>query len=351
MDAAAAVGVAVRAQLPTPNSQLPKGAGASFGRWALGVGSCVLAALLGFSVPVVAQERYAVVVSGASGGEKYAEQQQKWGSELVAFLTTSLAFPDANLVVLDERSGGSSEATAANVRRLFGDLRRRVTREDTVLIVLVGHGTYDGVDAKFNLVGPDLSAAEWNSLLEGVAGRLVVVNSTASSYPFLEELSRAGRVVITATDSAQQRFATVFPEYFIRALADLASDLDKNGRISIWEAFTVASAGVRQHYEQRGQLPTERPLLDDNGDGVGRQADAPGEDGAVARVAYLNPEAQPASSDAARAALERQRLALERQLDDLKARRGAMSEEQYQAELEKILVELAKIGQELRKAS
>lgn len=298
-----------------------------------------------------AQERYAVIISGASGGEKYAAQQQKWRSELAAFLTTNFDFSDANVVVLDEHSSGSSKATAENVRQLFGDLRRRVTRDDTVFVVLVGHGTFDGVDAKFNLAGPDLSAAEWKALLDTLAARLVVINTTESSFPFLEQLSRMGRVVITATDSAQQRFATVFPEYFIRSLADLSSDLDKNGRVSIWEAFAAASAGVKQHYEQRGQLSTERPLIDDNGDGIGREADAPGDDGAVARAVYLSAEPRPSGGDAERVALERRRQALEKQLEDLKARRTAMSEEQYQAELERIFIELAKVAQEIRKRS
>jgi hypothetical protein len=310
-----------------------------------------LALALMFPAVAAAQQRYAILISGVSGGEKYAAQQQKWRTELAAFLTTNFAFPDSNIVIVDETSAGTSKATADNVRNLFGDLARRVTREDTVFVVLVGHGTYDGIDAKFNLVGPDLTAAEWKSLFDGMAARLVVVNTTESSFPFLEQLSRNGRVVITATDSAQQRYATVFAEYFIRSLADLSSDLDKNGRISIWEAFTLASSGVKQHYEQRGQLPTERPLLDDNGDGMGKEAEAPGDDGAVARTVYFNADPQPAAGDAERAALERQRLALERQLEDLKARRSTMSEEQYLAELERIFVELARIAQEIRKRS
>lgn len=304
-----------------------------------------------YAATAAAGERYAVLISGVSGEEKYAAQQQKWRAELAAFLTTRFAFPDANVVSLDEQSEGSSRATAVNVRRLFGDLRRRLTREDTLMVVLLGHGTFDGADAKFNLVGPDLSAPEWKALVDGLPGRLVVVNTTASSFPFLEELSRAGRVVITATDSAAQRFATVFPEYFTRALADRSSDLDKNGRVSVWEAFTAASAGVKRHYEQRGALSTERPLLDDNGDRQGRDAEAPGEDGAVARTVYLDPDPGAASGDAVLAELERQRLALERQLEELKARRASTPEAQYQAELERLLIELSRVAQEIRKRS
>jgi hypothetical protein len=353
MDPPASLGFAVRSrEIPNPKPQIPKGfTRLAVRRWDLGFGFWALTWALLIAAPAAAGERYAVVISGVSGGEKYAAQQEKWRSELAAFLTTNFAFADANLVTLDEESGGSSKATADNVRLVFGDLRRRATRDDTIFVVLIGHGTYDGTDAKFNLVGPDLSAAEWNALFNGLAARLVVVNTTESSFPFLEELSRQGRVVITATDSAQQRFATVFPEYFIRALADLSSDLDKNGRISIWEAFAAASAAVKQHYEQRGQLSTERPVLDDNGDRVGRDSESPGDDGAIARALYLDPEPSAARGDPTLAALERQRATLERQLEELKGRKGQLSEDEYQAQLERIFVELARIAQEIRKRS
>jgi len=303
------------------------------------------------AAPAIAGERYAIVISGASGGEKYAAQQKAWRSQLATFLTTGFSFSDANVTILDEESAGSSRSTAENVRRLFADLRRRVTANDTLLLVLLGHGTFDGTDAKFNLVGPDLSAGDWKDMLGNLAGRVVVINTTESSFPFLEQLSMRGRVVITATDSAQQRFTTVFPEYFVRALADSASDLDKNGRVSIWEAFSVASASVTQYYEQKGQLSTERPLLDDDGDGIGHEAGSPADEGDLARTVYLDAEPGSATVDVATATLERRRIALEKQLDDLKTRKPSMSDADYQAELEKILTALAKISQQIRNGS
>jgi hypothetical protein len=312
-----------------------------------------LAAVLFTAAEASAAERYAVVVSGASGGEKYAAQQRQWRREIETFLTAGLGLPGANLVVLEEDGGTSTRSTARNVRSVFADLRRRLTRADTLMVLLLGHGTFDGVDAKFNLAGPDLSAGEWKDVLDGIAGRTIVINTTGSSFPFLEALSARGRVVITATDSAAQRFSTIFPEYFIRSFVDGASDVDKNGRVSIFEAFSAASAGVRQHYEQRGQLPTERPLLDDDGDGIGRESGAPGEDGTLARAVYL--DADPGTGSAAghpdRAALERQRAVLEGRLESLKERKTSMPDDQYQAELETILVELARIAQRIRQGS
>jgi hypothetical protein len=296
-------------------------------------------------------ERYALVVSGASGGEKYAGQHQKWRDELVAALRNTFVFPEANVVTLVEADAGASRATAENVRRLLGDLRRRVTRDDLLLVVLIGHGTFDGDAAKFNLVGPDLTAAEWRSLLDGIAGRLVLVNTTESSYPFLEELSQRGRVIITATDSVAQRFATVFPEHFVRAIADLSSDFDKNGRVSVWEAFAAASSAVKLYYEQRGQLSTERPVLDDNGDKVGREAQAPGPDGTLARTTYFDAEPGTITADVALAGLQRRRAALEAQLEELKAKKDSLAAEDYEAQLERILVELSRVSRQIRSRS
>jgi hypothetical protein len=228
-----------------------------------------------------------------------------------------------------------------------------MTRDDQLLVLLIGHGTsLDGDEAKFNLVGPDLSASEWSELLRPLPGRLVFVNTTAASFPFLRKLAAKGHLVLTATDTAAQQFETVFPEFFIKAFDDPAADLDRNNRVSMWEAFTYASAGVRQWFEQKGQLPTERPLLDDTGAGVGREAQNPGTDGAMARVTYLEPEvALTLPADTALAGLMRRRADLETLLEELKARKETTPPDQYDADLEKLLVEIARISVQIRAKS
>ena len=198
-----------------------------------------------------------------------------------------------------------------------------MTRDDLLFIVLIGHGTFDGVDAKFNLVGADLESAQWAELVAGLPGRVVVVNTSSASFPFIERLTGDRRVVITATDSVAQRFDTVFPDYFIKAFRSDAADIDKNDRISIWEAFIAATGDVRRHYQRRGQLATERALLDDNGDGVGRDAGGTGDDGSLASHVYLDeplPGAQP--TDEVLLKLLQKRAALETDLDELKVRRS-----------------------------
>ena len=141
--------------------------------------------------------------------------------------------------------------------------------------------------------------------------------------------------MITATDSPAQKYATVFPEYFVKAMKEASTDLDKNGRTSIFEVFTAASAAVKQHYEQRGQLTTERALLDDNGDGKGREATAEGPDGGIARIAYLDSEVVAESANPELAALIRRRRALEQQAEEHKELKGVMPDAEWQATVRK----------------
>ena len=311
----------------------------------------VVSAALLAAAPASAQQRFALVVAGASGGEAYAEQYAAWTDAFTRTLTGRLGFDPGDVTVLaDGPPGGEASATAANVRGALAGVRQRMTRQDMLLVLLVGHGTFDGVDAKFNLVGPDLESADWHALLQPLPGRVVIVNTTAGSFPFIERLSGPRRIVITATDSMAQRFDTVFADYFIKAFEEESADLDRNGRISIWEAFASGAAGVRRHYQQRGQLSTERALLDDNGDGIGSSAAEPGEDGAQASRTYLQlvePGALP--TDEALLKLLQRKALLEAELDELKIRRRFLPAEEYEKEFERIITEYARVSSEIRR--
>jgi hypothetical protein len=186
-------------------------------------------------------------------------------------------------------------------------------------------------------------------MLKAVPGRLVLVNTASASFPFLERLSGPRRVVITATDSPAQRYDTIFPEYFIRALTDPAADLDKNQRVSVWEAFAAASGAVRRHYQQRGQLSTEHALLDDNGDGIGNEVTTPGDDGSLASRTYLDeslPGAQP--TDEVLLKLLQRRSTLEAEIEDLKIRRQFLPPAEYAKEFERLMIELSQVSHDVR---
>jgi hypothetical protein len=316
-----------------------------------GLPFCLLIAL---ASPVFGGERYAVVVTGASGGDVYAAKYDAWRQQFVDTLRDTFGYAQDHVFVLAEREReGVRKATRENVQRTFAELRRRLTKDDQVIVLLIGHGTsMDGEEAKFNLVGPDLSATEWTELLRPIPGRLVFVNTTSASFPFLRRLAGRGRIVLTATDSSAQQFETVFPEFFIKSLTDPAADLDKNGRVSMWEAFSYASAAVQRSFQDKGQLPTERPLLDDTGAGIGREAQNPGPDGAIAKITYLQPDTPVAlPSDSAAAELVKRRAELQEQVEALKARKDTMPADQYDAELERLLVEIARVSAQLRTKS
>ncbi|MEO8680766.1 MAG: hypothetical protein ABI665_17070 [Vicinamibacterales bacterium] len=311
-----------------------------------------LFALLALPSVAGAEARWAVIISGASGGQKYADQMREWRTSLQTALVDRYGFDKAHVrVFVDETVKTGESATAENVRKLFAELKRGGTKDDFVLVVLLGHGTYDGDVAKFNLVGPDLTAKDWTDLVTGVPGRLALVNTTEASFPFLAALAAKGRIVITATDSAAQKYATVFPEYFVKAMSEASTDLDKNGRTSLFEVFTTASAAVKQYYEQKGQLTTERALLDDNGDGVGKEATADGPDGGLARIAYLDAENAAELANPELATLVRRRRVLETEAEELKLRKGDLPEAEWSAQFEKLMIELAQVSAEIRKKS
>jgi hypothetical protein len=297
-----------------------------------------------------AQDSWALIITGASGGPKYAEQLLAWRTDIQNTLISRYGFAQARVrVLVDETATAGEQASAKAVRQAVGEIRKQIRRDDTFLVVLLGHGTYDGEVAKFNLVGPDLNASDWSALFDGIPGRLVVINTTESSFPFLAELSARGRVVITATDSSEQRYATVFPDYLVRALKEASTDLDKNGRTSIYEVFATTSTAVRQHYEQRGMLTTERAVLDDNGDKLGREEQVTGPDGAVARTINLEAPNPLEASDPAVAALLRRRRELEVEAEALKLKKPDMAPAEWEAEFEKLMIDLARVSREIRR--
>jgi hypothetical protein len=310
----------------------------------------LLALLVGTRASAQDAGQYALIVSGASAGEPYAGRYERWRDALAATLRDRFHYPPDHVIVLGETAAeGVGPATRIGVQEALGELRTRVGKNDQLLVVLIGHGTAaDGDHAKFNLVGPDLSADEWASLLAPIAGHLIFVDTTAGSAPFLHTLARPGRIVLTANDTAAQQFETVFPEYLVQAFQDPAADANKDGRVSVWEAFVFASDGVRTHFEAAAQLPSERPVLDDNGDGIGREAAGEGRDGDLARATFLAPETQPATTDPAVAALIQQRAALQAALDRLRALRDRLPPDQYEAELQRLLVDIARLSQQIR---
>ncbi len=294
--------------------------------------------------------KFALIISGISGEETYARQFAQWSADLRNALIERLAFAPQHIKWLNEHPDeGAAHATAEEVRKVFAEWQERIKPEHTVFIFFIGHGSFDGKEAKFNLVGPDLSANDYALLFKKLAARrLIIINMASASGEFIKPLSAPGRIVITATRSGMEQNATRFPEYFIAALTNPEADADKNERISILEAFNYATKLTARWYEQEGRLATEHALIDDNGDGKGHQKAEEG-DGALAKITYFDslPQ-QRAGGDVELEKLFAERTRLESEIEQLKARKEVMKTEEYEAALEKLLIELAKLNQSIK---
>jgi hypothetical protein len=294
--------------------------------------------------------RFALIVQGASGEDQYAVKHRGWVDTLVAQFRDRFKYDASHLIVVTEKPGaGEERATAEGVRGALGRLAKAMAPADQLVIILIGHGSAQGTDAKFNLIGPDLSVEEWAAALKPIPGRIAVVDTTSASFPYLAGLAAEGRVIITATSTAAQRYHTVFPEGFVQALASPAADVDKDNRISLLEAFDFAARVVKQHYEQSGTMATELAAIDDDGDGKGRTAAAAGTDGSVAALTYLDAVVVPTSTDPEVQKLLVRQQALTEQVDELRRRRGSMPVEAFDAEMEKLLTELALVSSDVRR--
>lgn len=305
--------------------------------------------------------KFALVVAGVGGEEAYTKKFTGEANQLYDALTNRLGFDEKNVYLLTEAAGTSAEgahdanfphtarSTAEEVRKAFAAFKSAANAESLVFIMLIGHGSFDTQQAKFNLVGPDLVAKDYAQLVSALpTKRVIFINGASSSGEFVKPLTGEGRIVITATRSGNEQNATMFAEYFIAGLADDAADADKNGRISVLEAFTYATKLTGDFYKQKNRLATEHALIDDNGDGTGHE-DATAGDGTLAKTMYLDskPLAQ-AAGDAELARLLGERQRLEEAVEKLKARKAELKPEDYDRQLEDLLVELAKVNQAIK---
>ena len=273
-----------------------------------------------FAAPARA-DLYYLVVGGLGGEPKYQEQFDKATTQIAAVARQTTG--NDRVIVLQGES-----ATRAAVVKAFESLRTRTKPADSVAVVLVGHGSFDGDVYKFNLPGPDIDGAELKRLLGAVPAKSqLVVDATSASGAVLD-WANDNRLVITATRSGFERNATRFPELFAAALAEGAADINKNGIITAQEAFDYASREVTDSFSKQGTLATEHPQI--KGDGAARFV-----------VARLQSAPLPATPELA--ALDRQKTALENKIEDLRQRRPTMAPDAYLNELQALLVQLADV--------
>jgi hypothetical protein len=306
-------------------------------------------------VPAVsyAQATRLLIVVGLGGDPEHAELFRKWGTTLEETATSKLGVPKGNILYLSDDQQAAARSTREGVLKAFGELAAQAGEEDTVAIVLFGLGTFDGKIAKFNLPGPDMTAEEFAPLLAKITSkRIVFVDTASASGPFVEVLSGPGRVILTATRTGAEKFATLFGGPFVEAFSTEAADTDRDGRVSFLEAFEYARKQVAASYQREGLMQTEHAVLDDNGDKEGSMEPGPqakdGQSAAVLSLGSMKPQAAPATQELRTLYAERQ--ALEHRIESLKQLKSGMDPDQYASELEKLVTELALKSRQIREA-
>ncbi len=300
--------------------------------------------LLGSDVP----DRQAVIaVVGAPGTDDYGRQFMEWSERW----RTAAASAGADFTSI----GAADSSELSDRQRLQQQLEQTASDSTEPLwLVLIGHGTFDGKAAKFNLRGADVTATELAEWLKRLNRPVAVINCASASGPFVSELAGANRVVVTSTKSGFEHNFARFGDFISRAIIDSAFDLDKDEQTSLLEAFIAASSRVEEFYEREGRLATEHALLDDNGDGRGTPANwfrgvratKAAKDGAVDgqlanRICLVHSEYESKLS----AELRTQRDSLEAKIEVLRREKSTLPEEAYLTQLEPLLVALARLYQ------
>jgi hypothetical protein len=327
-----------------------RGAGREVGGWRLEAGKALVTVLVWLSLTsaAFAQSTHLVIVVGLAGDPEHGELFRKWGTSLAETATGKLSVPKENVMLLADAA-----ATRDGVAKALGEVAVKADEQDTVVIVLFGHGTFAAKVAKFNLTGPDMTPQDFAPLLARMKSkRVVVANTTSASGPFVEALSGPGRVIVAATRTGGEVFATLFGGPFVEAFSSEGADADRDGKVSILEAFDHAKGAVAASYKREGLLPTEHAMLDDNGDKEGslepgRQA-KDGPSASVLAIGSLRRQAAPANEKLR--TLHAERDAIERRIESLKLLKSGMDPAKYAAELEKLATDLALKSREIRAA-
>jgi hypothetical protein len=287
---------------------------------------------------------YYVIVAGLGGEPDYQQRFAAEANDLGRVFKGSGESAHVYTLI-------GAQSTASQLRDTLSTVARGAKADDDFVLILIGHGSFDGVEYKFNLVGPDLTAAQIAEVCDRIiARRQLVVNTTSASGGSVAALERPGRAVIAATKSGTEKNATIFARYWIEALQDPAADADKSNSISGMEAFTYAAKKTAAFYDTQKRLATEHAVFDDVGHGEPVREAGNGQGLLLSSITLLRlgGNLQAANAPAKRAHLQKKEE-LEQKIDILKYQKAAMDPADYKQQLTAALLELAKVQEELDK--
>ena len=287
---------------------------------------------------------YYVIVAGLGGEPDYEQRFTAAAKDLDRVFRA--AGGTAHVYTL-----AGARATAAQLRQTMDQVARDAKADDDFALILIGHGSFDGVEYKFNLVGPDVTAEQIAAMCDHIAARRqLVVNTTSASGGSVHALERPGRAVIAATKSGTEKNATVFARYWVEALEDPSADTDKSDTISAKEAFAYATKKTAAFYDSQKRLATEHAVFNDVGTGEPTREAANGQGLLMSSFTVLRLGAsRQAANDPAKRALLAKKEDLQQKIDTLKYQKAAMDPSDYKRQLTEALVELAMVQEELDK--
>src|SRR6202051_216801 len=289
---------------------------------------------------------YYVTVAGLGGEPDYEQRFTALAKDLDKLFKA--AANDAHVYTFT-----GSDATKAKLTETLGQIAREAKPEDEFTLILIGHGSYDGEEYKFNLPGPDISGEDLAILCDRIpAKRQLIVHTTSASGGSIGALQKSGRIVIAATKTGTEKNATVFARYWVEALRDASADGDKNEAISALQSYQYADRKTASFYESQKRLATEHAIIEDTGkkEGVRAPSTENGEGLLATNFVLLRlGAAQKAANDPAKRALLEKKEELERKIDTLKYQKAAMSADDYKTQLSSALLDLARVQQELDK--
>ena len=285
---------------------------------------------------------YYVIVAGLGGEPDYDQRFTAAAKDLDRIFKSE--GPTAHVSTLS-----GAQSTVANLKSALGEVAHQAKPDDDFVLILIGHGSYDGVEYKFNLVGPDMTAGEIAALCDSIAShRQLIVDTTSSSGGAIAALERPGRAVISATKSGTEKNATIFARYWVEALQDPSADADKSDSVSAMEAFNYATNKTAAFYDSQKRLATEHAVFNDTGSGEPVRVAGNGQGMLLSSFTLLRlGTSQQAANDPAKRALLEQKDDLEQKVDTLKYQKAAMDPDDYKKQLTDALVQLAKVQEQL----
>lgn len=283
----------------------------------------------------------ALILSSVPGDPEHAEKFIKWSDTTRKLLVEKFGFSADRVIQLSDK-----KTAKADIMKAFDQLRAGLKPLDTFFLFFIGHGSYDA-DYKFNILGPDLTGSDYNSILTAFkVGRIVIVNGTSASGAAIETMAGKNRVIVTATKSGREGNETLFYEHFLEALQNPAADEDKDKKTSVWEAFKFATESVERFYKEQGRMATEHPQISDNGaEMVDLKVKEPP---ILARVTTFQVDRPITVSDPKLQGLLNEKREIDQKIEALKINKGGMAQETYDKEMEDLLIQLALKNQAIK---